>query len=186
MPKKLLILGFGLLLPFASWQEVRAQDSSLFRRIDDALFDGDYHIPIAGYYHTSAYPVGFYSGIVTRVPVRVGWNCNPDKDNVSESEYREPTWTLNLSMLIGRCFAFNGGYALLFGGDIGVDFVRKSHVDPVTSQVLEKKTVPYFSCTPKLGISVGLIDFLIGYEWVPAYSRLSGWTFGVGVSVPTH
>lgn len=184
MPKKLLILGFGLLLPFATLQEVRAQDSSLFRRIEYAWFNSNFHIPIAGYYHTSAYPVGFYLGIWA--PIRVSWNCNPDKDYVSESEYRESTWSLNFCMLIGRCFKFSDGYALLLGGDIGVNFVRKSHVDPVTSQVLEKKTVPYFSCTPKLGISVGLIDFLIGYEWVPAYSRLSGWTFGVGVSVPTH
>lgn len=72
MPRKLLILGFGLLWPFTSLQEVRAQDSSLFRRIGDALFGDNYHILIAGYYHTLAYSVGLYLGIPT--PVRVGWN----------------------------------------------------------------------------------------------------------------
>ena len=90
--------------------------------------------------------------------------------------------------MIGRCLRLGDGdeYALLLGFDTGLDFVRKCYVGQTTSQVMDKKITPYFSFTPKMGVSVLLLDLFVGYEWVPAYHRLSGWTFGIGFSIPTH
>ena len=190
MVKRLYLL--GIIFSIVPLMEIRAQDTTLFQRVDNALFSGDYHLPIAGYYHTSSYPVGVYYVIlpvgVVLPPLRVSWNCHPDQDYVSQLEYREPVWSIQLCPMIGRCLRLGRGdeYALLGGFDIGLDFVRKSFVDQTTSHVLDKKITPYFSFTPKIGVSWVLFDFFVGYEFVPAYHRLSGWTFGIGFSIPTH
>ena len=185
---KLAAVCMAMTLSVAPLGRTVAQDTTVIQRLKDWAMYANYVIPVAGYYHTASYPVGFYTGVIPGVwvPLRVGWSCHPDKDVVSETEFREPTWTLQFSELFGIGIDGAAAYGLLGGIDMGVYFVRKSVTEPTTGQVLEKKTVPYFSFTPKVGFSFAVLDFIVGYEFVPAYSRLSGWTFGVGFSIPTH
>ena len=190
---KLMAVVMVLFIAVAPTRRVSAQDTAtIVSRVQEWVECANYVIPVAGYYYTASYPVGIYTGVMPGIggwiPLRVGWNCHSDKTFISETEYRVPTWTIQFSELFGIAIDrdWTALYGLLGGIDMGVDFVRKCIVEPNTGRVLEKETVPYFSFTPKVGFSWVIFDFIVGYEFVPAYQLLSGWTFGVGFSMPTH
>lgn len=176
--KKLL-----LLVLLVSWGGgLSAQEKS-------TLFDRSV-IPLWGYYYTSAYPVGLYeviNGYFFFPPMRVGFNFCPKADVISEMEYRKPTWTLQFCPMLGFGFNDELRYGWLAGFDIGADFVKRYFTDPPSGTVTDTKCTPYFSFTLKAGIFVHYaFDFIIGYEFVPAYKHLSGFTFGLGLSIPPH
>ena len=129
----------------------------------------------AGYFHQAHYPGGFYIG-----NLMFGFG-NGEQIVISNSEYREPTWSIHWSV-IGFKF---GKKAIWIRPSLSMGLnIAKKYTLNSTTNVYEPDKTPYFGISPMLKANVYMFNFFAGYEFVPAFKELNGWFYGFGMSLP--
>lgn len=119
---------------------------------------------------------GFSDGEIT-------YGANPNLP-VDPNDYYEPTWSLRFGW-VGYSFDedVTGWGAVTFRPfvNLGMDFMKHN---TMTASGMDTKTKTYFTFAPSLAVNVYMLNFFVGYEFVPRFKQLNGINFGVGFSIP--
>ena len=137
---------------------------------------------VIGYSYQPGYPYGF--SLSGGAFMSVGFAAENTQYTISNTEYREPTWSMRFGW-IGYTFDedVTGWGAVTFRPYVamGMDFAKCYTLDGGS---YASKNTTYFTFAPTLLVNVYMLHFSVGYEFVPKFSALNGFNFGVGFSIP--
>ena len=136
-----------------------------------------------GYTYQPGYPYGFSLAGGSFMSVGFG---NGDKFTISDTEKREPTWSMRFGW-IGYNFDkdVTGWGAISFRPMFVLGFNKaESLIYDAAGDLQDKEGHTYFTMAPTLVVNVYMLHFSVGYEIVPKFKEINGLNFGVGFSIP--
>ena len=148
------------------------------------IFNIEYRwMKMLGYSYQPGYPYGFSLAGGSFMSVGFG---NGDKFKISDTEKREPTWSMRFGW-IGYNFDkdVTGWGAISFRPMFVLGFNKaESLIYDATGDLQDKEGHTYFTMAPTLVVNVYMVHFSVGYEFVPKFKEINGLNFGVGFSIP--
>ncbi len=138
-------------------------------------------LPLAGYINYPGYKWGItaFGGIVD-----VCWCGDNYVYQISEQDYREPTWAIHCG-LAGKTIMIDEDFFFRLSCNIGLEMAKTYNTANATGSS-DYKTIPYFNITPLITINCMPIYFMLGYNFVPKFDQLDGLLFGIGFSLPLN
>lgn len=195
--KKIVITAFAALFVFLSSSYAENPESSkntdLLIRYKQApqLRDYDwfdwgnfgeivyYPLTTFNYVYSKGYPIGFNVG-----GLRLGFKNEEVRYDISDIEYRIPTWSIHNMWIIGT--SVTGPFGVSVGLDYGFNKALQcfNYVDTNGSSIFLAQTKTYFSIAPIAGLNVWWFNAFVGYEFVFGFKEIQGLIWGCGISIP--
>ena len=135
--------------------------------------------PALNYVYSKGYPVG-----INIAGMRLGLTPDDVRFDISESEYRVPTFSLHGMYY----FASNviGPVGFGFGADFGLNWAKRYFPDPYDPNNWYSKKKVYLSLAPVASVHVWILNAFVGYEFVFGFKQIQGLIYGGGLSFCLH
>ena len=134
------------------------------------------------YTYQPGYHYGF--GLAGGSFMSFGFSDGETRYNETATDYYQSTWSLRFGM-VGYSFdeSVTGWGAVTFRPfvNMGMDFMKHY---TMSASGWDSDTKTYFTFAPSLAVNVYMLNFFVGYEFVPRFKQLNGINFGAGFSIP--